>query len=145
MAINLKRAAPTDLELQKAALQRLADAVQDEAHWQQILDQAAPEQREELERVVGPLLKFKRTKACTTPDCTSGKHGTWQPVLEVATLDGESAWVPIELHLCDDCKEGATTQDFMTDGIWAQIMLTWPEGRFPPMKTRTMLRWSREH
>lgn len=145
MKIELKRDAPSDRELQRHALQKLASAVQDEDHWQQILQAATEEQREELERVVGPLLKFRRVAACTTSTCSSGKPGLWQPALEVLSPDGSVSWVPIDLHLCDDCKQEATVEDFCTDAIWSQVLLSWPSDTLPPLRNRTQLRFDRVH
>ena len=47
-------------DLRKKTLQRLANAVTDEAHWQKVLEKAGPAEREELERIVAPLLTFRR-------------------------------------------------------------------------------------
>jgi hypothetical protein len=139
----------TEAALQRQQLQRLASQVRDEDHWRDILASATtPEQRDELERVVAPLLPFRRASACTTPDCDSGTPGMWQPVLKIASpIDpAAGAWVPIELRLCDACKAEATLDDFLTDGIWAQIMAALEDETVPPpTRARTSLTWDRIH
>lgn len=145
MEINLKRDAPSDRELQREALQALANGVQDEAHWDEILSQATPEQREELERVVAPLLKFRRAAVCTTPNCTSGQPGMWEPTLEMLSPDGTVSWAPLSLRLCDRCKAAASVEAFCTDAIWRQVLLSWQPDVLPPLRHRTQLRFDRSH
>ena len=147
MQVNLKTDAPSDRELAKRGLQRIANAVESEEHWRRILDAAGPEQRDELERVVGPLLRFRRSSPCTTPDCESGKAGEYQPVLEVvsATDATDIFHVPIELKLCEDCQKGAVREDFLTDALWAQVIMAWPSSEYPPLRSRTRLRFDRVH
>lgn len=134
---------------QRSQLHEMAAKVQDEAHWQSILKTAeTDEQREELERVVGPLLHWRKpSTACTTPECSSDL-GVWQPVLVVASpLDPEvTSWVPIELRLCEACKADAVLADFMTDHIWRQVLDAWPHNSVPPPVRRlTTLQWDRIH
>lgn len=146
----VKKPAPTDTpaDLERAALQRLANAVVDEAHWQDVLGSAYDaETRAELERVVGPMLKFRRGAVCTTPDCGSGEHGIWQPVLvcrSATAPEQDSAWVPIELRLCDTCKASATLEDFLTEDIWRQTLSQWT-AEWPPTRHLTTLSWDRVH
>lgn len=142
-----KTVTPAQRELERQALQQMASRVLSEAHWQTILTSADGPQREELERVVGPLLAFRRAAVCTTPDCGSGEAGIWQPVLQVRSpLDvGEFAWVPIELRLCPSCKEEAQLDDFLTDAIWGQIMGAWADSTIPPVRRLTTLAWDRIH
>lgn len=139
---------PTEADLQRQAVLRLAAQVKSEAHWEHILSSAETEaQREELERVVGPLLPFRRAAPCTTPDCETGKPGLWQPVLVVCSpiAPEDAAHVPIELHLCDECKATASVEDFLVDSIWSQIVAAWDDPTIPPVRQRTMLQWSRTH
>lgn len=134
---------PTEAELQRHAVARLVANVRDEQHWQQILASAGEAERAELERVVAPMLPWRTAAKCTTPDCASGKPGIWQPCLEVRGPDMLS-YVPIELHLCDDCKAEAQLADFLTDTIWTQVMLAWTNGS-PPLRRLTTLAWDRVH
>lgn len=148
LQIVKKATVPAEAALQREALQRLANSVQDDAHWQQVLDSAtSPESRAELERVVGPLLPFRRAAVCTTPDCASGLTGVWQPVLVVASPLSPTApsWVPIELRLCERCKAEATLGDFLTDGIWAQVLAQWDPHADPPVRRLTTLTFDRIH
>lgn len=135
-------------ESERKRLMTLASRVQDEKHWQDVLDGCATEvQREELERVLGPMLRFRRGAPCTSPGCSSGKHGIWQPVLVVRSpVDIESpSWVPIELRLCDDCKAEADVADFLTDSIWAQILTQWEKELPPPVRLLSQLKFDRVH
>lgn len=148
--MNIQKPAGTDREreLERQAVARLASNVVNEAHWQQVLASAeTDEQRAELERVVGPMLPFRRAAACTTPGCVSGKHGIWQPVLVVLAPQALDApvHVPIELRLCDACKAEATLDDFLTDGIWLQVLSVWPGTDWPPVRRLTTLQWDRVH
>jgi len=133
----------------RGALMAMAAKVQDEAHWQSILAKAETDaQREELERVIGPLLAFRRPDtACTTPECDSGEPGVWQPVLVVANpVDPtDTSWVPIELRLCDTCKAEASVEHFVTDDIWRQIIHAWDQPQWPPVRRLTRLTWDRTH
>jgi hypothetical protein len=135
--------------LERRQVQRLANMVTDETHWQHILASAhTEEQREELERVVAPLLVFRRAAVCTTPECVSGQPGVYQPVLEVRSpLAAEDvAYVPIErLRLCEQCKAEAKVQHFLTDDIWQQIMGAWTESTIPPVRRLTTLAFDRVH
>jgi hypothetical protein len=143
-----KPAHPKEPDLQRQAVQRLASSVRDETHWAQILESAETEdQRTELERVVGPLLPFRRAAPCTTPECPSGQQGVWQPMLVVVSpLDSTNlSWVPIELRLCDTCKAEATMRDFLTDGIWDQVLAQWEATIPPPVRRLTTLSWNRIH
>ena len=147
LRIVKKPSTPTEADLQRQAVQRLANSVRDEQHWLQVLDSASsPESRDELERVVGPMLPFRRAAVCTTPDCASGQPGTWQPVLVVtSTVNPEAvSWVPIELRLCEACKTEATLSDFLTDDIWKQI-LEQIESGWPPVRRLTTLTFDRIH
>lgn len=145
LKIVKKPTAPTEEELQRQAVQRLANAVESEAHWAQILrDAPSPANREELERVVGPMLKFRRTFLCTTPDCDSGKPGLWQPSLVIRAPGFDAtAWVPVELFLCETCKLDATLRDFLTDSIWAQVLEQFDPTTPPPVRRLTTLQWDR--
>lgn len=148
--MNIQKPAGTDREreLERQAVARLASNVVDEVHWQQVLASAeTDEQRAELERVVGPMLAFRRAAPCTTPSCTSGKVGMWTPTLLVASPQQPDVpvHVSIELRLCEDCKRDATLDDFLTDHIWLQVMGAWPRGDFPPVRRLTMLQWDRVH
>lgn len=147
LRIVKKPVVETEAELERQAVQRLANAVQDEAHWAQVLDSAeTPEQRAELERVVAPMLRFRRAAVCTTPDCASGEPGIWQPVLVVASpLEAGQSWVPIELRLCETCKADARVSDFLTDGIWEQILAQWDALAPPPVRRLTSLTFDRVH
>ncbi len=140
-----KPAAPTEQDLQRQAVQRLANAVESEAHWAQVLrDAPSPESRAELERVVGPMLRFRRQFLCTTPDCDSGKPGIWQPSLVIrAPHVAEPAWVPIELFLCETCKNEATLKDFLTDSIWEQVLEQMSVEAVPPVRRLTTLQFDR--
>lgn len=146
--IAKRQRSPSQDEMEKAQLQRFASAVRDDEHWQAILRSAdTDEQRAELNRVVGPLLPFRRASPCTTPDCDSGKTGTWQPVLMVSspTAITEPSYVPIELRLCEKCKEDAQLSHFLTDGIWSQILGAWDDPTRPPVRRLTVLQWDRVH
>ena len=147
MRINLKTNAHTDHELQRRSLQKIASAIESEEQWREVLAKATPEQAEELERVVGPLLPFRCAGVCTTPDCTSGKVGAYQPVLVVSNPQRpeEDFHVPIELTLCEDCMKDAALEDFLTDALWSQVILAWPHGEWPPVRRRTKLRFDRVH
>lgn len=149
MRINVQpKATPKQRKLERKHLQRMASKVQSEAHWQQILGSAtSAESRAELERVVGPMLSFRRAAPCTTPDCESGKPGVWQPVLVVKSpIDPDTpAWVPIELHLCHDCKQEADLSHFLTDGVWQQVLEKWDSELPPPIKRLTTLQFDRIH
>ncbi len=147
MKVNLKTDTPSDRELQRRSLQNIANAVESEEQWAAILATAAPEQAEELERVVGPLLPFRRTQGCTTPGCESGQRGEYQPVLLARNPQHpeDVFHVPIELHLCETCKAEAELSDFLTDEIWSQIMLAWPHGEWPPVRRLTRLTFDRTH
>lgn len=143
-----KKAEPNEEEHQRQTLQRLANAVRDEQHWQDILAAAeTPESRDELERLVGPKLRFRRACPCTTPECESGDPGLWQPVLEVRSpmTPNAPAWVPIELRLCEGCKSDAEVQHFLTDAIWRQILHQWAVDDPPPVKRLTTLKFDRVH
>lgn len=147
---KIKKAPKTasERELHRQQVQQLASRVRDEEHWQSILASAAnDEQREELERVVGSMLTFRRAAVCTTPDCDSGLPGTWQPVLEVRSplAVDEPSWVPIELKLCEKCKEDAQLANFLTDGIWSQILSAWDDPATPPVMRLTSLTWEQVH
>lgn len=137
----------TEADLQRQAVQRLANSVQSEAHWAQILKSAPSEEsRAELERVVAPRLPFRRTNLCTTPDCASGQPGDYQPVLVIrAPGVPEEAWVPIELRLCETCKNEAQLADFLTDSIWAQVLEQLAPTTIPPVRRLTSLTWDRIH
>lgn len=146
MRIVRQRPSPSELELQRKQVAALVAAVESEAHWQQILNSATPESREELERVVGPMLPFRRAAPCTTPGCDSGQHGVWQPVLVVGSpVSLEPSWVPVELRLCDQCKADAAVGDFLTDSIWDQILVNWPEPDAPPVRRLVSLQFDRVH
>ena len=150
MNIRIAKSAgsPSQRELERQAVQSLANRVSDEAHWQQILSTTqTQEQREELERVVGPMLSFRRSAPCTTPECESGEHGVWQPVLVVASplAPDEPSWVPIELKLCTSCKESASVEHFLTDDIWAQVLSAWPDPTLPPVRRLVTLQFDRVH
>jgi len=134
--------------MERQAVARLAAHVRDEDHWQQVLASAeTAEQKEELERVVGPMLSFRRAAACTSPGCASGKAGLWQPVLVVASPQApdDPSWVPIELRLCDECHEDAQLADFLTDGVWLQVLSAWSHRDWPPVRRLTRLQWDRVH
>lgn len=149
-AIRIVKKAPASdsaKELERQAVQRLISNVQDEAHWQQILASAGTDaQREELERVCGRMLPFRRAAPCTTPGCDSGEAGIWQPSLVVACprTPTDPSWVPIELRLCDACKQDATVRDFLTPDIWSQILTAW-DGPEPPVQRLTTLAFDRIH
>lgn len=135
-------------DLQRQALQRLANNVTNEEHWQTILASAPSEEnRDEIERVVGPLLTFRRAAPCTTPDCQSGLPSLWQPVLVVASslTPDELSWVTIELRLCDECKQEARLGHFLTDSVWTQIIAAWDSETPPPVRRLTTLSWDRIH
>jgi hypothetical protein len=139
---------PPVADLERRQLQAYAAAVRDEQHWQDILASAPSEEtRHELERIIGPMLAFRRAAACTTPGCESGKVGTWQPVLELRNPFSPDpiAWVPIELHLCDECKAEATVKDFLTPDVWSQILAQWDNDYGPPVHHRTTLIFDRVH
>lgn len=150
----VRRKEKTEEELERAALARMASQVQDEAHWRQILSNADTDaQREELERVIGPMLTFRRALPCNNPDCDSTLPAIWQPVLVVSNpvTPEDQSWVPIELRYCDRCKRDAAVEDFVTDGIWEQVMAHWPTGSkeepgpLPPTRSRSTLAWDQVH
>lgn len=146
LRIVKKPTAPTEADLERQAVQRLANSVESEAHWAQILKTAGETERTELERVVGPMLAFRRAAVCTTPDCDSGQPGMWQPVLIIqAPQVPEKAWVPIELKLCETCKNEAQLSDFLTDGIWRQVLDQCAATTIPPVRRLTSLSWDRVH
>lgn len=146
LRIVKKATQPTEADLERQAVQRLANSVESEAHWAQILKTADPDSRVELERVVGPMLAFRRAAVCTTPDCDSGQPGLWQPVLVIrAPQVPEEAWVPIELKLCDSCKNEAQLSDFLTDSIWRQVLDQCAATTIPPVRRLTTLTFDRVH
>lgn len=104
-------------------LQAFADAVEDEAHWQRLLGTATTDEaREELERVVAPMLRFRKAR-CHTPACDSGQLPIWQPVLVVRKRpEDPPMWAPIEVRYCDRCKDDMTVRDLLTGDIWSQIV-----------------------
>jgi hypothetical protein len=135
--------------LERQQLEKFAARVVDEQHWEDVLASCpTPETRAELERVIGPMLAFRRAAPCTTPECTSGDIGLFQPVLEVRNpiTPDDVAWVPIErLRLCQTCYAQARVQDFLTDDIWQQILLAWDPSAFPPVRRLTTLTFDRVH
>lgn len=145
LKIVKKATVPSEADLQRRQVQQFAERVESEAHWAQILKSApSAESRAELERVVGPLLRFRRPFLCTTPDCDSGQPGLWQPSLVIRPPGVDTqAWVPIELFLCETCKNEATLKDFLTDGIWEQIIEQLADQTLPPVRRFTTLQWDR--
>lgn len=140
-------AADSQQDLERQAMHKLVANVVDEAHWQTILATAeTEEQRQELERVCGPMLKFRRGAPCTTPGCDSGELAIWQPVLVVAMPQepDNPSWVPLDLRLCEACKKEAEVEDFLKPSIWSQILAAW-EGPQPPVKRLTTLSFDRVH
>lgn len=138
----------SERELHRQQVQQLASRVSSEEHWTAILASAGTDdQREELERVVGPMLTFRRAAACTTPDCDSGDPGVWTPVLEVRSpfAQNDPSWVPIELRLCESCKADAQLASFLTEGIWSQVLANWDDPAMPPVQRLTSLTWERSH
>lgn len=134
-------------KLEREAVQGLASKVRDEEHWQHILASAEGTQREELERVVGPMLPFRRAAPCTTPECESGHMGMWRPVLVVSSplAPEDLFYVPIDLNLCSICKVEAQVEDFLVDTIWSQILAAWQGEQYPPVRRRTTLMFDRIH
>lgn len=150
MRLLKEKRTPAEDAIERQGIARLVSAVKDEAHWQTILEKAeTPESKAELERVVGPMLAFRKAAPCTTPDCVSGLHGTWRPVLVVRSqLEPTSeTWCPLEnLSLCKDCKEDAAVEDFLTETIQGQILAQCNEaGILPPTWRMTTLSWDRVH
>lgn len=150
MRLLKEQRTPAEDLIERQGLQRLVNAVRDEAHWQDILAKAeTPESRAELERVVGPMLPFRKAGHCTTPDCTSGLNGIWRPVLVVRSqlTPLSESWCPLEnLSLCKDCKDEAQVEDFLTGTIQAQILAQCEEaGILPPTWRMTTLSWDRVH
>ncbi len=148
ITIQKRPKTPSEAELHRQQVQALAAQVVDEAHWRTILESAeTDEQRQELERVVGPMLTFRRAAPCATPGCESGEQGLWQPVLVVSSPAAvtEPCYVPIELRLCGPCKADAQLSNFLTDGIWSQVLSAWPEPALPPVRRLTTLSWDRMH
>lgn len=112
-----------DDDAEREQLQAFANQVEDEAHWQRLLATAATdENRVELERVIGPLLKFRQAR-CHAPSCESGELPIWQPVLIVRKRASDSpSWAPIEIRVCGSCKDKMTVRDVLSDDIWSQIV-----------------------
>lgn len=144
--LKLIKGADRDVvRVQREELRAYAAQIQDEAQWSHILSQATPESRQELERVLGPLLRFRR-HACASPGC-EGKP-EYQPVLTVrASRFHDPIWAPLELRYCSACKDaifGASA--LLTDDIWSQIVAQCEAaGEYPPAKYLTVLSWDREH
>lgn len=111
---------------ERARLRDFADRVTDEAHWQAILDSAeTPESRAELDRVVGPLLPFRR---CANKECESGDAGIWVPVLLFRCyLDGPTTRMTVQRKVCTVCREAITLDDILTDEVWARAIAAYLE------------------
>lgn len=108
--------------IERANLQAFADQVEDEAHWQQLLASADEDRRADLERLVGPLLAFRRPR-CAAPSCDSGLPPVYRPVLVVRKrLEDTPLYAPIEIGLCKTCKAQMRVGDAITDDIWTQII-----------------------
>jgi hypothetical protein len=147
--ITKRRKAPagTDTDGQFDVVRGYANQVTDETHWAQILA-AAPsdEVRVELERTVGPLLRFRRAAPCSTASCQSLLPAVWQPVFVVhCTASDEPIWAPLEVHYCDTCKQEIRLADVMTDEVWGQILTKCQATGDNPRRWLTELMWDRIH
>lgn len=129
-------------DFERAKLQRLADAVRDEEHWQQILDfDTRPEVQEELERLVGPMLRFRR---CDNVNCETKGRGIWRPVLLVRGWpEGPTDRIEVLRKVCTDCREETDLSDLLTDEVWERAIDGFKRvGReWLPRRTLTTLTW----
>jgi hypothetical protein len=126
-------------------LREFASKVEDEAHWSRLLASAeSDESRAELERVLGPLLPFRKPR-CHSPSCESGLPPIWQPVLVVRKRpDDAPIWAPIEVRFCETCKKEMGVRDLMTDDIWRQITFQCLSSGEPiPVRLLTQLTFDR--
>lgn len=147
--LRLVKSVPKDaLSVDEEHLQAFADLVADEAHWKEILAKAETDaSRAELERLVGPLLPFRKAWRCHRPDCDSGQPALWQPVFVLQHMDGETSWAPLDIRLCEPCKGEATVEDLLTDAIWVQILAGCADAGLTskPMRGGTVLQFQRVH
>ncbi len=126
-------------------LREMAALVRDEAHWSEILTSAeTTEARDELERAVGPLLSFRNTR-CHAPLCESGLSPIFQPVLVVRHQAwGDPIYVPIEIRLCEECKDEMRVGDALANGMWEQVVAKCDEAGEPtPTRILTQLTFDR--
>ena len=126
-------------ELERDRLKDLASRVQDEAHWQFILNACPAEaDRESLEREVGPFLSWRR---CANKECESGEVPTWLPVLELReTADDTPGRAQLLLRVCGPCRAIITLSDVLTPDTWARIVAGYTESGAPaPDPTLTTL------
>jgi hypothetical protein len=104
-------------------LRDFAAKVDDEDHWQRLLASAeTDESRAELERVVGPLLPFRKPR-CHAPTCESELPPLYQPVLIVRKRPEDGPiFAPIEIRICANCKAEMTVRDVLSEDIWRQVV-----------------------
>lgn len=128
-------------------LREFASQVEGEDHWSRLLASAETEEsRAELERVVGPLLPFRKPR-CHAPTCESGLPPVWTPVLLVRKRPEDGPiFAPIEIRLCDECKRTMKVRDAITDDIWTQIIRqTVAAGEPVPVRALSQLMFERAH
>lgn len=132
-----------------ARLRTMASQIQSEAHWDAIKASMPAKNAEELEAVLGPMLRHRQAVVCRTPDCDSGQPPIWTPVLSVRSLlapDGQDEWiVRVEVQYCEECHAAITVDHILTDDIWRQIVNDWPhqDRHSPPSRNKTALGWER--
>jgi hypothetical protein len=132
-------------EEEREQLQAFADQVESEEHWTRLKASAETDDaRAELERVVGPMLRFRQAR-CHTPLCDSGLPPLYQPVLVVRKRpDDPPIWAPIEIRVCAHCKDEMGVVDVLTDDIWGQITRQCIAGGEPiPVRLLTALSFDR--
>jgi hypothetical protein len=119
----------TDEDFERQKLERFAELVTDEAHWQRILADASDASREELERVVGPMLSFRK---CLNKECTSGEPAIWLPVLLLRAYPGGPTSRQMILgRVCTPCKDLITVEDVLTDDVWIRTVTSYTEAGKP--------------
>ena len=133
-------------EVEGAELVNYANQVTSEAQWQAILNNAdSDETRDELNRVIGPLLPFRRAAPCRTPGCFG--QAIYEPCFEVrASTVNEPIYAPLEVRFCEACKKEATVEALLPDSVWEQILAQCAEAGEPrPVRWLTVLNWNRIH
>jgi len=130
---------PEERELEE--LKAYARAVRDEAHWQSILASTdKPEVREELERVVGPLLRFRR--GCAYLGCTSTEPARYEVFLSLEAENGDKSLSDVHISVCHPCRGKLTVEDVVTDEIWSEVVQqAIRQGVYVPDRKKTELRF----
>jgi hypothetical protein len=133
-------------EVEGAELVNYANQITSEEQWQELLGKAdSDETREELNRVIGPLLPFRRAAPCHTPGCFG--VAIWEPSFELHSRNQtDPIWAPLEVRYCEACKKEATLDALLPDSVWSQILEQMSEaGEERPVRWLTKLNWNRVH